>query len=163
MPSREDWREQYREVRQGSLQHLNRMSRELAHRGEARPGAFAVMFAQKTARLLLALQRSRVSLPPLPDNWMRQAHVSYKNSERANSCSHFLAAIISRLIALQQASTKVVLNHLSRKVTLTPHPQIAADERFQIAVQNLIHISYFHPRAQVFRHAIRLQDIAPNL
>src|SRR6185437_1718027 len=50
-----------------------------------------------------------------------------------------------------------------RYTTLAPHLQIAADERLQRAIEHLVHIADFNARAQVFRHAIGLQHIAPDL
>src|ERR1700722_4681870 len=57
----------------------------------------------------------------------------------------------------------VVFGDAGREVAFAAHAEVAADERLEIAVENLVYIAYFYAGAEVFRHAIGLQDVAADL
>jgi hypothetical protein len=57
----------------------------------------------------------------------------------------------------------VILRDLCREVAFTAHAEIAADEGFEVAVENFVDIAYFDAGAEVFGHAVRLEDVAANL
>src|SRR6266404_2162104 len=41
--------------------------------------------------------------------------------------------------------------------------QISADKRFQVAIQDPVHVAYFHLGAVVFYQAVRMQHVRPYL
>ena len=57
----------------------------------------------------------------------------------------------------------VILCDFGGEVALAAHAEIAADEWLEVAVEDLVDIADFDAGAEVFRHAVGLQDVAANL
>ena len=71
-----------------------------------------------------------------------------------------LASFVGLACSLAQI---VVCSVFGWEVALAPHAQVAADEGFEIAVEDLVDVAYFNAGAEVFGHAVRLEDVAANL
>jgi hypothetical protein len=60
-------------------------------------------------------------------------------------------------------SCDVVFFNCCWEVTFAAHAEVAADEGLEIAVEDFVHVAYFYTGAEVFGHAVGLQDVAANL
>ena len=57
----------------------------------------------------------------------------------------------------------VVLHGLGWEVAFATHAEVAADEGLEIAVEDFVYVAYFYSGAEIFGHAIGLQDVAADL
>src|ERR1700732_1581237 len=58
----------------------------------------------------------------------------------------------------------IVLHHgFGWEVSFATHTQVSADKRLKIAVEDLVHVADLDPGAEIFGHAVGLQDVAANL
>src|SRR5580698_6022157 len=57
----------------------------------------------------------------------------------------------------------VILGNLGGEVAFAAHAEIAADKGLELTVENFVYIAYLYASAKVFRHTVRLQDVAANL
>ena len=58
---------------------------------------------------------------------------------------------------------QIVVCSLRGEVALAAHTQIPTDEGLEVAVEDLVDVADFDAGAEIFCHAIGLQDVASNL
>ena len=79
----------------------------------------------------------------------------------AGSPPHWMQAEAVRVTRL--SGDFVFLCHGCREVALAPHAEVTADEGFEIAVEDLVHVANFDTGTEVLGHAVGLQDVAADL
>src|SRR3981189_3410122 len=57
----------------------------------------------------------------------------------------------------------IIYTDFGGEVSFAPHSEVSADERFEVAIEDLVHVADFDAGAEVFCHAVGLENVAANL